>query len=119
MGATLFSVLLVVSLAIDATIVFTPERLRRRAAIALGVVLGLVWIFFVVALVQIALRSENPLVPAAGVRRPGLVQSAGREVGVVLVSLGGPALIATFLGILAIRGSRRRRPRPGHMERLK
>ena len=116
---TLFSVFLVVSLAIDATIVFTPERLRRRAAIALGVVLALVWISFGVALVQIALRTDNPLVPAAGVRHPRLVQSAGHEALVVLASLGGPALLATFLAILAIRGSRRRRPRPGHMERLK
>ena len=41
MGATLFSVLLVLSLAIDAAIVFTPERLRRRAAIALGIPLGI------------------------------------------------------------------------------
>jgi uncharacterized membrane protein len=115
----LFSVFLVVSLAIDAAIFFTPERLRQKAAIALGAVLALVWIFFAVALVQIALRIENPLVPAAGVRRPGLVQSAGHEALIVLASLGGPALLATFLGVLAIRGSRRRRPRPGHMERLK
>ena len=116
---TLFSLFLVLSLAVDVAIVFTPERLRRRAAIVVGAVLALVWIFFVVALVQIALRTENPLVPASGVRRPGLVQSAGHEVLVVLASFGGPALIATFLGILAIRGSRRHRPRPGHMERLK
>jgi hypothetical protein len=116
---TLFSVFLVVSLAIDAALVFVPERLRRRAAKALVAVLALVWISFAVALVQIAMRTETPVVPAAGVRRPGLVESAGHEVVVVLVSLGGPALIATFLGVLAIRGSKRRRPRPGHMERLK
>lgn len=116
---TLFSVFLVLSLAIDVAILFTPERLRRRASIALVAVLGLVWVFFVVALVQIAMRTENPVVPAAGVRRPGLVESAGHEVLVVLASLGGPAVIATFLGVLAIRGARRRRPRPGHMERLK
>ena len=116
---TLFSVFLVISLAVDAAVLFSPERLRRRASIALTGVLVLVWIFLVVALIQIALRSENPLVPAAGIRRPGLVESARREVLVVLASLGGPAVIATFLGILAIRGSRRRRPRPGHMERMK
>jgi TRAP-type C4-dicarboxylate transport system permease small subunit len=116
---TLFSVFLVISLAIDAAVVLAPERLRRRVSIVLAAVLVLVWIFFVVALIQIALRTENPLVPSAGIRRPGLVESARHEVLVVLASLGGPAVIATFLGILAIRGSRRRRPRPGHMERLK
>jgi TRAP-type C4-dicarboxylate transport system permease small subunit len=116
---TLFSVFLVLSLAIDAAVVFSPERVRRRVSIALVTVLVLVWIFFVVALIQIALRTENPLVPSAGIHRPGLVESARHEVLVVLASLGGPAVIATFLGVLAIRGSRRRRPRPGHMERLK
>jgi TRAP-type C4-dicarboxylate transport system permease small subunit len=116
---TLFSVFLVISLAVDAAVVFAPERLRRRASIVLAAVLVLVWIFLVVALIQIALHAENPPVPGAGIRRPGLVESARHEVLVVLASLGGPALIATFLGVLAIRGSRRRRPRPGHMERLK
>jgi TRAP-type C4-dicarboxylate transport system permease small subunit len=116
---TLFSVFLVLSLAIDVAVLFSPERLRRRASIVLAAVLVLVWIFFVVALIQIALRTENPLVPSAGIHRPGLVESARHEVLVVLASLGGPAVIATFLGILAIRGARRRRPRPGHMERLK
>ena len=116
---TLFSVCIVVSLALDAAVLFASDRWRRRIAVALTSVLVLVWIFFAVALAQIALRVESPLIPAAGVRRPGIVQSAGREALVVLASLGGPALLATFLGTLAIRGSRRRRPRPGYMERLK
>ena len=114
----LFSVCIVLSLALDAAIVFTPERARRRIAPVLIAVLLLTWVFLAVALLQIASRTESPLIPAAGVRRPDLVQSAGREVLVVLASLGGPALLATFLGGLALRTSRRRRPRPGHMERM-
>jgi hypothetical protein len=116
---TLFSVCIVISLALDAAVLFAAERWRRRIAIGLTGVLVLVWIFLAVALVQIAMRTESPLIPAAGVQRPGLVKSAGREALVVLASLGGPAVLATFLGALAIRGSRRRRPRPGYMERLK
>jgi hypothetical protein len=115
---TLFSVCIVLSLALDAAVLFTAGRWRQRIAVALVSVLALVWIFLGVALVQIALRLESPIIPAAGVQRPTIAQ-AGREALVVLASLGGPALLATFLGTLAIRGSRRRRPRPGYMERIK
>ena len=116
---TLFSVCIVISLALDAAVVFSPERARRRIAAALVGVLVLTWVFLGVALLQIASRTESPPIPASGVRRPDLVQSAGHDVLVVLASLGGPALLATFLGGLALRTSRRRRPRPGHMERMK
>jgi hypothetical protein len=115
----LFSVCIVISLALDAAVVFSPERVRRKIAVALMAVLLLTWVFLAVALLQIAWRTESPLIPAAGIRRPDLVQSAGHEVLVVLASLGGPALLATFLGGAALRTSRRRRPRPGHMERMK
>ena len=115
----LFSVCIVISLALDAAVVFSPERVRRRLAVVLVGVLLLTWVFLAVALLQIASRTESPLIPAAGVRRPDLVRSAGREVLVVLASLGGPALLATFIGGLAVRTYRRKRPRPGHMERMK
>ena len=115
----LFSACIVISLALDAAVVFSPERARRRIAVALMAVLLLTWVFLGVALLQIAWRTESPLIPAAGIRRPDLVQSAGHEVLVVLASLGGPALLATFLGGAALRTARRRRPRPGHMERMK
>jgi len=115
----LFSVCIVISLALDAAVVFSPERVRRRLAVVLVGVLLLTWVFLAVALLQIASRTESPLIPAAGVRRPDLVRSAGQEVLVVLASLGGPALLATFIGGLAVRSSRRKRPRPGHMERMK
>jgi hypothetical protein len=115
----LFSVCIVISLALDAAVVFSPDRARKRIAPALVAVLLLTWVFLAVALLQIASRTESPLIPAAGVRRPDLVKSAGHEVLVVLASFGGPALVATFIGGLALRTSRRRRPRPGHMERLK
>ena len=115
----LFSVCIVISLALDAAVVFSPDRARRRVAPVLVGVLLLIWVFLAVALLQIASRTDSPVIPAAGVRRPDLVKSAGHEVLVVLASLGGPALIATFIGGLALRASRRRRPRPGHMERMK
>ena len=115
----LFSVCIVISLALDVAMIFSPERIRRRMAVVLVGVLLLTWVFLAVALLQIASRTESPLIPAAGVRRPDLVRSAGREVLVVLASLGGPALLATFLAGLSLRTSRRKRPRPGHMERMK
>ncbi len=115
----LFSVCIVISLALDAAVVFSPERVRRKIAVALLAVLLLTWVFLGVALLQIASRTESALFPVAGIRAPDLVQSAGHEVLVVLVSLGGPALLATFIGGMALRTSRRRRPRPGHMERMK
>jgi hypothetical protein len=115
----LFSVCIVLSLALDAAVVFSTERTRRRLGVVLVFVLVLTWVFLAVALLQIAWRTESPLIPAAGVRRPGLVRSAGREALVVLASFGGPALLATAIGGLALRASRRKRPRPGHMERLK
>lgn len=115
----LFSVCIVLSLALDAAVVFSTDRTRRRLGMVLVGVLVLTWVFLAVALLQIAWRTESPLIPAAGVRRPGLVRSAGHEALVVLASLGGPALLATVIGGLALRTSRRKRPRPGHMERLK
>jgi hypothetical protein len=115
----LFSVCIVISLALDAAVLFSPERVRRKIAAALVAILLLTWVFLAVALLQIAWRTESPLIPAAGIRRPDLVRSAGHEVLVVLASLGGPALLATFLGGAALRTARRRRPRPGHMERMK
>ena len=108
----LFSVCIVISLALDAAVVFSPERVRRRLAVVLVGVLLLTWVFLAVALLQIASRTESPLIPAAGVRRPDLVRSAGREVLVVLASLGGPALLATFIGGLAVRTSRLSGPCP-------
>jgi TRAP-type C4-dicarboxylate transport system permease small subunit len=116
----LFSVCLVASLALDGAVVFAPERARRRLRIVLLIVLALAWIFLGAAVAQIASRTVGTLaVSPSGVRRPDLVRSAGHEARLVLASLGGPALLATLLGILALRTSRRRRPRPGHMERLK
>ena len=115
----LFSVCIVISLTLDVAVIFSPERVRRRMAVVLVGVLLLTWVFLGVALLQIASRTESPLIPAAGVRRPDLVRSAGHEVLVVLASLGGPALLATFLGGLSLRTARRKPPRPGHMERMK
>jgi len=116
----LFSVCLVASLALDGAVVFSPERARRRLKFVLVTVLALAWVFLGVAMAQIVSRTVGTLaISPSGVRRPDLVHSAGHEALMVLASLGGPALLATLLGILAVRTSRRRRPRPGHMERLK
>jgi hypothetical protein len=115
----LFSISLVISLALDAAVLFSSERLRRRCAAALVAVLGLAWVFLAVAVAQIASRTASALVRTGGARPPDLVAWAGHDALVVLASLGGPALLATVLGGMAIRASRRRKPRPGHMERVK
>ena len=100
--------------------VFSPERARRRLKFVLIAVLALAWVFLVAAVVQIASRTVSTLaVSPTGVRRPDLVHSVAHEALMVLGSLGGPALLATLLGILALRTSRLRKPLPGHMERLK
>ncbi len=115
----LFSIALVISLALDAAVLFSSERKRRRLAVALMAVLALAWVFLAAAVVQIASRTASALVRTGGARPPDLVAGAGHDALMVLASLGGPAVLATVLGWMAIRASRRRKPKPGHMERMK
>jgi hypothetical protein len=115
----LFSVCLAASLALDAAVILAPDHARRRLRWLLAGVLLLTWVFLGLAAREIAARTASTLAVPGVSRKQDLMHSAGREALLVLGILGGPAAVATLLGVLAIRASRRRRPRPGHMERMK
>jgi len=49
---------------------------------------------------------------------PERLPATGRDAAILLASFGGPAALATVLGVWALRASRRKRPsRPGRLER--
>jgi hypothetical protein len=115
--AAFFASCLAVSLILDALTIFSQERTRWRYRTLLVVVLVLVWVLFGLLLAQIVGRASSVVTPAkvwAAERLP----TTGRDAAVVLASFGGPATLATVLGVWALRASRRKRPsRPGRLER--
>ena len=114
-----FAFCLALSLGLDAAAIFSPERVRPKVRTMLVAVLVLCWIALVLALFGIAGRTASIVTPPRA-WGPERLQSVGREAAVVLASLGGPAFLATLLGVWALRASRKRRkPKPGHMERFR
>ena len=114
-----FALCLALSLGLDAAAILSPERARPRVRIVLVGVLVLCWIALAFALLSIAGRTVSVVAPSRA-WGPERMHSAGREAAVLLASLGGPAILATLLGIWALRASRKReKPKPGHMERLR
>jgi uncharacterized membrane protein YqjE len=113
-----FAACLALSLGLDAAAIFSSERARPKVRTVLVVVLVLSWIALALALFGIAGRTASIVTPRAW--GPDRLQSAGQGAVVVLASLGGPAFLATLLGIWALRASRKRqKPKPGHMERYR
>jgi hypothetical protein len=114
-----FALCLALSLGLDAAAIFSPERSRPKVRILLVGVIVLCWIALAFALLSIAGRTAS----VVGQQRawgPERVHSAGREAAVLFASLGGPAILATLLGIWALRASKKRpKPKPGHMERFR
>jgi uncharacterized membrane protein YqjE len=114
-----FAVCLALSLGLDAAAIFSPERTRPKVRTVLVVVLVLSWVALALALFSIAGRTASIVTPPHA-WSPDRLQSAGQGAVVVLASLGGPAFLATLLGIWALRASRKRqKPKPGHMERYR
>jgi hypothetical protein len=112
-----FASCLAVSLILDGLTIFSQERTRWRYRALLVVVLVLVWVLLGLLLAQIVGRTSSIVTPAkiwASERLP----TTRREAAMLLASFGGPAVLATVLGIWALRASRRKRPsRAGRMER--
>ena len=115
--AAFFASCLALSLILDALSIFSQDRTRWRYRALLVVVLVLVWVLFGLLLAQIVGRTSS-VVSSAKVWAPERLPSTGRDAMILLASFGGPAALATVLGVWALRASRRKRPsRPGRLER--
>ena len=111
----LFAASLVVSLALAGAISFSTEKARPRLKWLLILSLLLTWAALGLSVEQIVTRTAATLVTPGGPRQPHLADPATREGLMLLAAMGGPALLATALGFLAVRASRpgRRQAPPG------
>lgn len=105
----LFAIFLLFSLAACAAVAFASEKLRPRLKWLLVGTLFLSWIFLGAAVAQILSRTSNTLVTPGGARQPHLLDPAVRQGLMLFASLGGPAILATALGVFALRTTRPRR----------
>jgi len=103
---SLFAIFLLLSLAACAAVAFASERMRPKLKWLLFGTLACAWIFLAGALIEILLRTSNTLVTPGGARRPHLFDPAMHQGLMLLVSLGGPAVLATLLGLFALRTTR-------------
>ena len=108
----LFATFLLLALALAGAIAFSSERGRRLFKWLLVLALLGTWITLGSAVAQIMKRTGSTLVTPGGVRQPHLIQQATREGLMLALSLGGPAILATGLGWLALKATRRRKQAP-------
>ncbi|MBS2025138.1 MAG: GNAT family N-acetyltransferase, partial [Deltaproteobacteria bacterium] len=95
-----------VALAMSAAVAFASPHLRRRLIwLTLGALL-LVWLSLAAALLGIVDRTSDAILTPISARRPQHVESAAEGALTVLLSLGGPALLVTVLGLWAIKSSK-------------
>jgi hypothetical protein len=106
--AALLATFLLLSIASALAVAFAPPKRRRLFKWVLLGTLFVAWVALGAALAQIVARTASTLVTPGGARQPHLIEQAGREGLTLLLSLGGPALFATFVGWLALRASRRK-----------
>jgi len=110
--SSLFALLLFAALATAAVVSFVGERFRARLRWALRAELLLVWLAFVFSLRQIGLHTALALATfghdrgRGAVGPPPVFESALGQVGTLLISLGGPGLLVTFLALWALRATR-------------
>lgn len=104
--SALFTLLLLVSLALSAAVAFAPERRRRAFGLMLGAALVLVWVSLGLSLFGIVDRTSNAIVTRLSARRPQHVESAAGGALTLLVSLGGPAALVTALALWALRSAK-------------
>jgi hypothetical protein len=104
-----FATFLLLSLALAGALAFSAPKTRRWLKWALALSLLFAWVALGFALKEIVQRTSATLVTPGGARQPYLVEQAAKEGMTLLVSLGGPALLATVLGWLSVRATR---PRP-------
>jgi hypothetical protein len=100
--------LLLFSIAAALATAFASPRQRRTCKRVLVAALLVAWLALAAAVAQVVARTATTLVTPAGARQPRLVEEAARAGVTLLVSMGGPALFATFIGWLALRASRRK-----------
>jgi hypothetical protein len=105
----LFATFLLLALALEAAISFSSPRSRRWLKWLLVLALLVAWIALGFAVREIVARTSDTLVTPGGARQPRLLEQAARQGRTLLVSLGGPALLVSLLGWLALRATR---PKP-------
>jgi len=104
-----FATFLLISLAVAGALAFSAPKTRRWLKWVLLLSLVLAWLSLGFAVRDIVQRTSATLVAPGGARQPRLLEQAAREGLTLFASLGGPALLATLLGWLAVRATR---PRP-------
>ena len=104
-----FATFLLLSLALAGTIAFSSPRARRWLKWVLVCCLLVAWAALGFAVRDIVLRTSTTLVTPRGVRQPRLVEKAAREGVTLLAALGGPAVLVTALGWMAVKATR---PKP-------
>lgn len=109
----LFATFLLLALALSGGVAFSSERGRGPLKWMLLFALAAAWVTLGNAVAQIMHRTGSTLVTPGGIRQPHLIQPATREGLMLALSLGGPALLVTLLGWLALKATRPgRRPAP-------
>ena len=106
----LFATFLLLALALAAAVAFSSAKSRPALKWLLLLALLCAWVSLGTAVAQIVARTGATLVTPGGARQPHLIQQAAREGSLLALVLGGPALLATALGWLALRATRRREP---------
>jgi hypothetical protein len=106
--AALLATCLLLAIAFSLAVAFAPREQRRLCKWLLLMTLFVAWLALGAALAQIVARTASTLVTPGGARQPRLIEQAVREGMTLLFSLGGPALLATAVGWLALRASRRK-----------
>ncbi len=104
----LFATFLLIALALAGAVAFSSAKSRRPLKWLLLLALLGAWISLGTAVAQIVERTGATLVTPGGARQPHLIEQAAREGALLALVLGGPALLATALGWLALKGTRRR-----------
>jgi hypothetical protein len=104
----LLATFLLFSIASALAVVFAPPQQRRFCRRVLVGTLLVAWLALGAAMAQIIARTATTLVTPGGARRPHLMAQAAREGVTLLLSMGGPALFATFIGWLALKASHRK-----------
>lgn len=108
MTSIAFAALLLAAFVLCGAVAFSNERFRPRLKVALLASLALVWLSLGFSVAQIVARTSSTMVTPGGARQPHLMGSAAGEALTLLLSLGGPALLATVLAALALKISRRK-----------
>jgi len=100
------------SLAFAAAVAFSSPRSRPALKWLLLLALLVSWGALGMSVARIVSRTASTLVTPGGARQPHLIDQATREGLTLLLSLGGPALLATLLGLMALKATRPQNEEP-------